>query len=370
MTKIKRLHFKDLNGLRFIAFIPVFIFICSILLKVEKNDFSQKISELFNFISITSFDFFFFLSAFLLTSIALREYKYHKTFSLKKFYIRRLLRILPIIVVAFLFAFYFHDKIITFLKLTPIPANSLKSYLIGIPNYIAPSITERLTYSMVIWVVFMFMQFYFVWGIILKYFKPFLNSIGILLILIGITARIVSILNGHSFYFDTLSYGVLIGMGTIMANYVRQGDKFSSKFKTLSKLQLRLIYSVGFLITICLYPLFRNSYVASIIPLFNALFFGFIIMEQTFGKNSSFKIRKFKLLNRLGRISYALLIFTPIVGTILIIAFESLDKGMESLNYKLIFVGVTFLLSWAIADLSYNYFEKIFMRIKRNFKRV
>ena len=75
MPKIKRLHYKDLNGLRFFAFLPVFFFICAVLLKNDKVEFSIELANLLGEISLGSFDFFFFLSAFLITSLALREYK-------------------------------------------------------------------------------------------------------------------------------------------------------------------------------------------------------------------------------------------------------------------------------------------------------
>ena len=112
MTKIKRLHFKDLNGLRFLAFIPVFLLICASLLRNDKSEITLQIFELFKYLGTNSFDFFFFLSSFLITSLAIREYKYREKFSLKKFYARRLLRILPLLILSFIFAFYFHTAVV------------------------------------------------------------------------------------------------------------------------------------------------------------------------------------------------------------------------------------------------------------------
>lgn len=371
MTKIKRLHFKDLNGLRFIAFIPVFLFICAALLKNDKSEITVQIFELFKYLGTNSFDFFFFLSSFLLTSLAIREYKYRGKFALKKFYIRRLLRIVPLLILSLIFAFYFHDKIILFLKLTPIEPNSIKYYLMGIPNFKSNNlIAERYVYTLSIWIVFMFIQFYLVWGIILKYLKAHLLYIGLLFIGIGVATRLVYTINDVTYLFNPLSYGISIGAGAILADFIRNKPDFSNKIKLLSKMQIRIISIAGFLITLGIYPVLGKSYASSVIPLVNSLFFGFLIMEQTFAKNSMLKLRKFKLLNRLGKISYGLLIYMPIIGTALIIAFESIDKGIESPMYKLMFLITTFVFSWIAADVSHNSYEKLFMRIKRDFKRV
>lgn len=370
MSKIKRLHFKDLNGLRFIAFVPVFLFICSALLINEKSDITVQVYELLKYISLNSFDFFFFLSSFLITSLALREYKYRSSFSLKMFYLRRILRIVPLLFIGFIFAFYFHDKIISFLKLTAIEPNPIAYYLMGVPNFKASILTERFAYTVIIWVVFMFFQFYFVWGLILKYLNSKIVYVGFVFMALGLFVRLYYAYTGTLFYYNPLSYGVAIGVGGILAHLVRNKPSFIERFKQLKKIQIRIIYSVGVFGVLALYPVFAKNYLQAFVPFISVLFFCFVIMEQTFSKHSVIKLRKIKLLNRLGKITYGLLIYTSIIGTILVIAFESIDKGIESPLYKLMFVGSTFVFSWVMADISHNSIEKLFMRIRRDFKKV
>ena len=192
MPKIKRLHFKDINALRFFAFIPIFLFFTAILLKNEKSSYIIEIANLFKNLSINSFDFFFLLSSFLITSLALREYKYRTVFSLKQFYARKLLRLLPLLLIALFFLFYFHDKIVIFLKLSPLATKSISYYLLGIPNYFSIATDEKEVYTLAIWMVYMFLQFYLIWGIVLKYFKPFIVYISIAFIFIGILSRVFS----------------------------------------------------------------------------------------------------------------------------------------------------------------------------------
>jgi peptidoglycan/LPS O-acetylase OafA/YrhL len=370
MPKIKRLHFKDINGLRFFAFIPIFLFFTSILLKDEKNIISVEVSILLKNLSINSFDFFFLLSSFLITSLALREYKYRNQFSLKKFYLRKILRLFPLLILSLFFLFYFHDKIVLFLKLSPLETQSITYYILGLPNYFSNFTNEKEAYTIAIWMVYAYLQFYIIWGIVLKYFKPFIFQFGIAFIAIGILSRIFHTINSSEYIFDTLAYGIPIGIGAIVANYNRTHTNIKDYFKNLSKKNLKLLYSIGILNLMVLYPLLNNSIFSVFTPFITSLFFIFIIFEQTFSKNSMFKIRKSKLSSRFGKISYGLLIFTPIVGTLTIIAFESLDKSTDTLLYKLIFTALTFMLTWVLSDLSYNFYEKIFNRIKRDLKQV
>ena len=370
MPKIKRLHFKDFNPLRFIAFLPIFLFLMSLLLKDDKNFISIKTHEILTKLCLNSFDFFFFLSSFLLASLALREYKYKTKFSLKQFYIRKVLRLIPLLFIALLFTFYFHDKIVLFLKFSPLESLSIKHYLLGVPNYFSILTQEREANIIVIWMIYMYLQFYFVFGIILKYFKPYLTYISIALIITGVLSRMYHIYNANDYIFDTLSYGVPIGIGTLIATYNRTNKDLQNYFKNISKLRIRYYYVIGLLSIFIIYPIIGNTSLTAFTPIFTSSFFAFIIMEQTFSKHSIYKLRKLKLLARLGKTSYGLLVLTPIIGTIIIMAFESLDKGTDSYLHKLIFIVLTFSITWLISDLCYNSYEKVFNRIKRDFKSV
>ncbi len=370
MPKIKRLHFKDISALRFFAIIPIFLFFTAILLKNEKNFYTIEIANLFKSLSINSFDFFFLLSSFLITSLALREYKYRKVFSLKQFYARKLLRLLPLLLIALLFLFYFHDKIVIFLKLSPLETKSISYYLLGIPNYLSTATNEKEAYTLAIWMVYMYLQFYLIWGIVLKHFKPFITYISIAFIFIGISSRIFHTLNGSEYLFDTLAYSVPIGFGALIANYNRNNSTLKDYFKTLSKTNIKFYYILGVICLFTLYPLLNQTILSALIPVITSIFYIFIILEQTFSKHSILKFRKGKVVTKLGELSYGLLLFTPIIGTLIIIAFESLDRGTDSIFYKLIFVGLTFILTWIVSDVSYNSYEKIFKRIKRNLNKV
>lgn len=370
MSKTRKLYFKDLNPLRFIAYLPILFWVCLEINRTKKEGVVNLLADIFASLSINSLDFFFFLSAFLITSLALREYKYKKSFSLRKFYLRKLLRVLPILVLALFFALFMHSYILSVLKLTPIQDAELGAYFLGLPNYFATVQPDRLTYTLVIFSVYMILQFYVVWGLILKYLNPYIVWVSVIFVGIGIVARILLIANQQPFYFDTLSYGVPIGIGGILAYLVRNNKALINRIKKLSKAQIVLGYGVGTFGLISFYVLFKTTYFAAFIPLFTGLFFAFVVLEQTFNKFSILKLRKLKILNRFGKISYGLIVLTPIIAVVLSIVFESIDKAIDSNVFKMLFILITFVVAIVIANVLYNTYEKLFRYIRRDYKRI
>jgi peptidoglycan/LPS O-acetylase OafA/YrhL len=87
-------HFEGLNGLRFIAAFLVVM------------HHSETIRRKYGFVNLEDFtlfrngfnavSFFFVLSGFLITYLLLKEHKHTSTISIKKFYVRRILRIWPL----------------------------------------------------------------------------------------------------------------------------------------------------------------------------------------------------------------------------------------------------------------------------------
>lgn len=86
---VSNFYFPELDGLRFFAFLLVF---------VHHHPYFNTIPELkflhdYGWIGV---DLFFVLSAFLLTRLLLLEYKSFQTISFRKFYLRRICRIWPL----------------------------------------------------------------------------------------------------------------------------------------------------------------------------------------------------------------------------------------------------------------------------------
>lgn len=369
MSKKRKLQYKDLDALRFLAFLPIFFYCALYLLSRDTNSNMIEFSRAFSFIKQNSLDFFFFLSAFLLTSHGLRELKYENNFSLKSFYIRRALRIIPIFLIVLVFTFLIHPWIISMLKLTAISVPNSASYFFLFPNYFANISAEQYIYIAIIWSIYMFIQFYVFWGAILKFFINQIKVIGIVLIGLGMADRIYHVLIKTPFEFDTLSAGIPVGIGALSAHILRNDERFVELIKNLSKGFHLLVYLVGITIVLLGYLYFGNTYAAALIPILTCTFFAYVIFEQTYSKTSIFKLRKSKLLTRLGKISYGLIVYQSIIMVLGVIAIDSLELGISSIPVQVLFVVVSFLLSWGVADFSYNLFERPILAIKKEFKR-
>ena len=370
MPRTKRLHFKDLDALRFFAFIPIFLFCVFYLSRTEREGFHFEITNVLSLIKQNSLDFFFFLSAFLLTSQALREYKYNDSFSLRSFYVRRMLRILPLFIVGILFAFLVHPWILSTLKLNTITAPAATSYLLLFPNYFSNFTQEQYVYLTVIWTIYMFIQFYIVWGIVLKYLWKQLRVVAFVAIGIGITARIIHLYHEHIFEFDTLSYGVPVGIGTILAILIRNDSPYLEQVKLLPKKTIIFIYVTGCLILATGYLLTANFIFNALVPIITCLFYSFIVVEQTFGKNSLVKFRNNKVFSHLGKASYGMIMYQAMLSVSILIGIDSLDFDISEVAVKFTFVLITFVLTWIMADLSFNFFEKPLLRFRREFKKI
>ena len=86
-------HFENLDGLRFLAAISVIFAHCTVFIPFSANNpVSTVLSKMFLYNGDLGVNFFFVLSGFLITYIILEE-KQTGNFSIKSFYIRRVLRI-------------------------------------------------------------------------------------------------------------------------------------------------------------------------------------------------------------------------------------------------------------------------------------
>jgi len=370
MPRNKRLHFKDIHGLRAIAFFPIY-FYCILSLINEKNSgilfesihFIEKITQ-------SSFDFFFFLSSFLLTSHALREYKYLDSFSLKNFFIRRVLRLISVLILGLIFAFFLHPWLVSVLDLHAIALPVGSNFAFLVPNYLSTFQGDQLIYLKIISSIYMFIQFYLIWGIILKYLVRYIKPIAFLLVIIGIIIRIIHSAGGVSFSLDTLAYGIPIGIGVLTAAAIRNDSKIVKIVKTFSKRINITLYVIGIFLFLLGYILMENYYFAALIPLFTSLFFGFLMIEQTFGENSFVQLKNYKILSYLGKISYGMIVYQAIIGVLIMIAMESLDFDSTSVYTIVLIVLAGFIGTMVISDLSFKLFEKPLIRIRREFKKI
>jgi len=372
MPKNQRLHFKDIPALRAMAFLPIYLFCILFLISASETGVLSDITTIIGKIARNSLDFFFFLSAFLITSHGLREYKYYDRFCLRNFYIRRFFRVGVVLLLAMLFTFIVDPWLIKILALDLklVVQPTIEPFIALVPNYFSSFSGDHFVYLKVITSIFMFIQFYVFWGIILKFFYRYLAVIGLVLIGIGILSRILHLYNETEYLLDTLAYSTPIGIGCLYAIAIRNGWAFTTKMKEFSKSTNSFIYVVGVAILLAGYLVFSQSYLSALIPLFTSLFFGYIIIEQTFGKSSFVRFKTKKVLTQIGIISYGLIIYQAIINVLVIVAVDSIDFKLDSfLKIAMVVIGAL-IGSVITANISYKLLEKPLLRIRREFKKV
>lgn len=377
--KSRRLHYKDLDALRFLGFFLVFIMHIKPFYKDEiAADSSSYLDHSLTFGGVFGIELFFTISAFLITALAIREIEYYGNFKLLQFYKRRALRVFPLYALILLLIFIGIPKSVEFLdlnynfKFPPLfPFLTFNSNFFYYTNG-----ADYFTGLVILWTIAVEVQFYLVWGFILNLLGKNLKGVAYGLITIGVLYRLSSSLfteleifkDFHSYY-NTLYYLSDFGIGALVAVHVREKKDLVEYIKSLEKSFLKYLY-FGFVVYLVAAGLFYGNIIFNVV---NAIaipsIVGFIIIEQTFSSNSLFKLRNFKIASYLGKISYGSYMFHILVMDFIVFGITVWQEEMVGFT-KAMFPLVAFLITIILAHLSYKYFEKPFLRFRREFKRL
>ncbi|MFD1552159.1 hypothetical protein DNU06_00320 [Putridiphycobacter roseus] len=369
MKKIKHLYYKDLAGFRLIGMLLIFSYIIMYLLATnDRSDFSIHALAYTSEFADVGLSLFVLLSSFLITVQGLREYKYTKSFSLRKFYIRRLLKVAPILIIGLLFYFFIHPLLINFLKLTSLEgSNSIKN-LLFFPTYHGLLRAEVFIYAYILYNVLLISFFYLVWGFVLKYLQSILPLISILLIVGGVFLKFLYINESNSFEHYILYYIFEVGIGAALAVIFRKQKNLVDWIKKLSHAQIVTFYITVISIILLWFFVLQIEILSALIKMVFTLLIACMIMEQTFAKHSILKLRDIKVIMRLGKLSYNMIVLSPIIAVIILIAIESLDRSITAPIIKVVYPIITLLITWLLADIFYKYISKFFIRMQSDFK--
>lgn len=371
MPNKKKIFFENLDGLRFLCFLTVFLYHS---FHTEINNI--KNNSIYGFITENVFgngnlgvNFFFVLSGFLITYLLIEEKKMNKQISIKKFWARRILRIWPLFYACVLFGFY----IFPFLKLLfnqiPNETASILHYLTFTNNFdIIQSGLPDASILGVLWSVAIEEQFYFLWPIFL-FFIP-INRYWILFSLILILNLVFRAFNDSYIIHEmhTISCIGDMTLGSFGAWFIIEKPKFKEKIQNLKRPYISLVYLSFLLIFFFRDEIINTSYYIRIFErLFIAIVILFIILEQCYSDNSFIKMSKFKWISKLGKITYGLycLHFVGILITLTFTKQLALNQHLWQVLIleTLISLGFTILIS----IISYKFFEKPFLKLKDNF---
>jgi peptidoglycan/LPS O-acetylase OafA/YrhL len=381
--KQDRIYFGGLNGLRFFAASAV-IFHHVEQYKLWAIQDGKAYNSIFGHQSIWGnfFDalghkavsLFFVLSGFLITYLLLAEVRKTGTVALKKFYVRRILRIWPVYYLIILLTFF---VIPHFFDIGNKGAHLLSHNFwvwfalcfFMLPNLVRYNKVELVGGNQT-WSVGVEEQFYILWPWLVRTFHKNFEKMLIIFIIVKMIIFLgadaaTHVLSGKMALLATkfkLQWGLFkieqMAVGALGAWYL-----FHKKEKVLS-----FIYAKAwvYFVTALLFFIFFVDAEFPFSSIMEAVVFLTIIMNVSTNPNAKLKFTSPRF-TILGNISYGIYMYHTLVITVLMTALAALklDTNMTVFN-SLLYIG-SFFGSIGLSYLSYRFFETPFLSFKEKF---
>ncbi len=380
MIDSNKVFFPNLEGLRFFAFFVVFINHATGSLGYNNHSTTfAYIRSHFFWNGDLGVSLFFVLSGFLITYLLLKEKELSGKINVKNFYLRRVLRIWPLyflIVAMCLFAFPMLENILPQWFAIGVSTDEINKWFYltftGNFDYIYNGINNFMIG--ILWSVSIEEQFYLFWPLIIAFVpNKYLLKTFIIIILGSIAFRFFYAQgNAMIIKYHSLSSMSDLASGAVIA-YLSFQKSVIEWMERISKRRIILIY----LLLLILIPLrfyswkfgIYYNHVSSILPVVFSSLFAFIIMEQNFAKNSFYKIKNWKIISSFGKYTYGMYCYHMIAffAVLCLFYFMGIDLQHMSKYVFLILVFVSFFSTLFISELSYHYYESIFLRMKDKF---
>jgi peptidoglycan/LPS O-acetylase OafA/YrhL len=380
MSQSNKIFFPNLEGLRFFAFFIVFINHATICLGYNNPSENFKyVRSHFLQNGDLGVSFFFVLSGFLITYLLLKEKELSGKINIKKFYLRRVLRIWPLyFLVVFLCLIIFPMLSSIRPAYFPIRVDISKLnpwfYLTFTGNfdYLTNGITNVLIG--VLWSVSIEEQFYLFWPLIIA-LTPTKHLLKVFIILIfGSIAFRFFYAQGNALIIKYHSLSSLSDLTTgASIAYLSTKDRFLKLMARTPKYAIIIVYSI--LIILLLYRIniwklgiYYNA-ASSILPVIFSSIFAFIILEQNYAEHSFYKISNSKTISSFGKYTYGMYCYHMLTFFSVLFIFYLMGIDiMQVSKYTFVFAAFTSLCStMLISQISYYYFESFFLRLKTKF---
>ena len=392
---MKKEYFKGLDSLRFFAALAVFFTHVELIKKftgfgthwidpeeritkftVFQSVMSKEIDPLSPLIAYSSalgVVFFFVLSGFLITFLLLKEKEQNNSIAIKKFYLRRALRIWPLYYLIFILGFF----VLPYLDFFAVPGQdnffqqnfwgNLLLYAFFMPNLAFSIYTTAVPNIGQSWSIGVEEQFYLLWPLLIRKSKNVLKSIlwitsiiialkGLILLSAPFVKLDALVVLKKFLAMSKLECMALGGLGAYVL--------FSNKEKIL-RIVYRPISQITSVVILPILIYFTPTAFEDILHLLFSISFLVIILNVASNEKSLLRFEN-STLQYLGRISYGFYMFHVIciVFTIHFLdKYIGLDNDISTLQHMLLY-GISFLLTVAVSSLSYHVFEKAFIRLK------
>jgi peptidoglycan/LPS O-acetylase OafA/YrhL len=334
-----------------------------------------RVVKMFFFAATDGVSFFFVLSGFLITYLIINEKGKTGKINILYFYIRRSLRIWPLYYLLVLLEFtalptisrFLHWEITT--DIHPVYAVTFLSNF----NFLEIARHGAMKYSLLgtSWSVSVEEQFYLILPL-LFYFIPqkAYKFIFPAIIIACYCSRIAHWNDGLLLYFHTFSLFGDLAVGGLLGYYVYSSKTLISWLKNLSRPAIIAIYVVGFLWLFYASQVHHNTTLFIALGRFvNCVLFAFIIAEQCFCERSFFKLSNNKFASKWGKYTYGLYLLHTLGIMItynFAVKFFPAFKTDTFIN-ELLFRLVALFIAMTISYMSYEFYEKQFLKLKEKF---
>ena len=353
------IYFKRLDSLRFLAFF--FVFWSHLFTKkfnidwISKNTTIQTILKSFVYTGGIGVEIFFVISGFLITFLMIKEYESNSKINIKHFYLRRILRIWPLYYLIFLTGIFILPNLINTFQFE----GSIWKNLCFLNNFDMENKEPNIAVG---WSVAIEEQFYLFWPIIfsLLYKRKLLNLFCIIAFIGSIVFIYTHKLTAH---FNTLGNIHHLMTGCLGASiYCQNKDKISNSILTKNTFfYFNILLSIIMVILSNLNSFF--SFYGVIIP-FNFL----LIIVHLIDNNGDSKISFY---SKMGKYTYGMYLYHAIFIILIKILLDKLGIDYHSNLIVILGMGIVSLTLTILSSiLSYNYFEKPFLKLKSKFASV
>jgi peptidoglycan/LPS O-acetylase OafA/YrhL len=377
--KKETIYFKNLDTIRFIAAMMVFIGHAMSNSFKHLNIDNSILGKFFSVISNGGMgvSIFFVLSGFLITYLIISEIEIKGKLDIKNFYIRRFLRIWPLYFAVVIFSFILYPGLKMILGVNNPLGSNFIYHLFFLSNFDTLNIAQN-CYGLnamsqnITWSVSIEEQFYLFWPLIFLLPKKIWLFIIASLVIFSITFRIINADIEYVNYFHTFSVLIDLLIGGLFAYGVKYSKRLMNLFEKSNTITHLILFSLTFFILYFGTSSLLGEYNNSLGRLITSIMFGLIIASQSLTKNKSIlNLGNFKFGNNWGKLTYGIYLLHPIAITMVDVTCRVLHFDYKKTFYSEFGMAIIMLiLTFFLSKFSYKFYEMKFLKLKRKYQNV
>lgn len=367
----KSLYYENLDGLRFFSFLSVFFYHNFVwnFPPLNKNLYYAFIRDHVVTNGNLGVNFFFVLSGFLITTLLIAEKKLNGNLNIPFFWLRRVFRIWPLFYICVFIGFIIYPLLRHFSGQPPEVETARPFFYFTFLNNL--DILNRgwphsATLS-ILWSVAVEEQFYLVWPVVL-FFIP-VKRMWIPFVIVVIISLVFRAYHTYTLvrHYHTLSCIGDLAIGALGAWLIAISTKFKKIVTNLSRTVIVMLYMLVVIIYIYSGKYENVAFVSLFERIVIAILFLFIILEQTFSKNSFYKMSNLKRISKLGTITYGLYCLHLLAILFVTTLVNKLHFNKYLWQIIIIETPLALLLAIIFSSLSFRFIETPFLKLKNRF---